>query len=107
VGLPVPAAGLLIASLPLLMLYNPFNIQSILLNKWILYAIVVMVSWLMISTLPLLNMKFKTYQFAANKPRYILLLVSIPLIVFLGWLSVPVIFITYILVSLLFKNQLS
>ena len=107
VGLPVPAAGLLIASLPLLMLYNPFNIQSILLNKWILYTIIILVSWLMVSTIPLLNMKFKNYQFAANKPRYILLLVSLPLIVFLGWLSVPVIFITYILVSLLFKNQLS
>ena len=83
---------------------NPFNIQSILLNKWILYTIIILVSWLMISTIPLLNMKFKNYQFAGNKPRYILLIVSLPLIVFLGWLSVPVIFITYILVSLLFKN---
>jgi hypothetical protein len=33
--------------------------------------------------------------------------ISIPLIVFLGWVAVPAIFITYILVSLLFKNKLS
>ncbi|MEY3244872.1 MAG: hypothetical protein RL253_10 [Bacteroidota bacterium] len=107
VGLPVPAGGLLIASLPLLILYNPYNMQNLLLNKWILYGIVVIIAWLMVSTIPLLNLKFKSFGFAENKPRYILLFISLPLIAFLGWLSVPAIFITYILVSLLFKNQLS
>ena len=107
VGLPVPAAGLLIASLPLLMLYNPMNVQLVIVNKWFLYAIIILISWLMVSTLPLLNLKFKKFGFSDNKPRYILILASIPMILFLGWLAVPVIFITYILVSLLFKNQLS
>lgn len=107
VGLPVPAAGLFIAVLPLLMLYNPFDVQLVIINRWFLYTLIGAVSWLMVSELPLLNLKFKTYSFADNKARYILLLLSIPLILILGWLSVPAIFITYILVSLLFKNQLT
>ena len=107
VGLPVPAAGLLIAVLPLLMLYNPFDVQVVIINKWFLYTLIGAISWLMVSELPLLNLKFKTYSFADNKARYILLLLSIPFILILGWLSVPAIFITYILVSLLFKNQLT
>ena len=107
VGLPVPAAGLLIAVLPLLMLYNPFDVQLVIINKWFLYTLIGAISWLMVSELPLLNLKFKTYSFADNKARYILLLLSIPFILILGWLSVPAIFITYILVSLLFKNQLT
>ena len=107
VGLPVPAAGLLIAVLPLLMLYNPFDVQVVIINMWFLYTLIVAISWLMVSELPLLNLKFKTYSFADNKARYILLLLSIPFILILGWLSVPAIFITYILVSLLFKNQLT
>ena len=107
VGLPVPAAGLLIAVLPLLMLYNPFDVQAVIINKWFLYTLIGAISWLMVSEIPLLNLKFKNYSFADNKARYILLLLSIPFILILGWLSVAAIFITYILVSLLFKNQLT
>lgn len=105
-GLPTPAAGLLIASLPILLLYNPYNIQSVLLNKWMLYTLCVAVPWLMISNLVLLNLKFKNFSYADNKARYLLLILSILAIAILGWLSIPAIFITYILVSLLFKNQI-
>lgn len=104
-GLPTPAAGLLVASFPLLLLYNPFDIQELVLNTWILYGVCFVVPYLMISTLPLLNLKFKRFGFAENRSRYILLILSVLLVLFLGWLSVPAIFIAYILVSLLFKNQ--
>jgi len=106
-GVPTPAAGLLIASLPLLMLYNPYNIQLILTNKWTLYFICIIIPWLMVSKLPLMNLKFKQFSFKENKPRYLLLIISAVLIIFLGWLSVIGIFITYILLSLVFKNQLT
>jgi len=106
-GVPTPAAGLLIASLPLLMLYNPYNIQLILTNKWTLYFICIIMPWLMVSKLPLMNLKFKQFSFKENKPRYLLLIISAVLIIFLGWLSVIGIFITYILLSLVFKNQLT
>jgi CDP-diacylglycerol--serine O-phosphatidyltransferase len=104
-GVPTPAAGLLIASLPLLLLYNEFNIQAILLNRWALYAISVLTSWLMISKLALLNLKFNSWGFAENKSRYLLIgttLVSIP---FLKWAAIPFIFLAYIAVSLLLKNK--
>lgn len=105
-GLPTPAAGLFVASLPLLLLYNPFNIQPLVLNKWVLYSICVAVPWLMISKLALVNLKFSRYGFKENKERYSLIGLSILSIILLGWLSVPVILLLYILVSLLFKNKL-
>jgi CDP-diacylglycerol--serine O-phosphatidyltransferase len=104
-GMPTPAAGLFIASLPFLTLYNPFGIQSFLLNNWVLYAICFFVSWLMVSKLPLLNLKFKNFEFSENRSRYLILIISIVSIPLLGWLSVPVIFFSYILVSLLFKTS--
>lgn len=106
-GVPTPAAGLLIASLPLLMLYNPYDVQLILTNKWVLYFLCIIMPWLMVSKLPLMNLKFKQFSFHDNRPRYLLIFISIILIVFLGWLSVIGIFITYILLSLVFKNQLT
>src|SRR5687767_5190606 len=36
-GVPSPAAGLFVASLPLIMFYNYFDVAVILLNKWVLY----------------------------------------------------------------------
>jgi CDP-diacylglycerol--serine O-phosphatidyltransferase len=61
---------------------------------------------LMISKLALVNLKFSSYGFKENKERYSLIGLSILSIILLGWLSVPVIFLLYILVSLLFKNKL-
>lgn len=104
-GMPTPAAGLFIASLPFLTLYNPFGIQALLLNHWLLYGITLGVSWLMVSRLPLLNLKFKNFRFAENQSRFILLGIAIIAIPLLGWLSVPIIFISYILVSLLLKTR--
>ena len=103
--MPTPAAGLFIASFPFLTLYNPFGIQSLLLNHWVLYAICLIVSWLMVSRIPLLNLKFKNFRFAENKARYSILIIAIISIPLLGWLSVPVIFFSYILVSLLLKTK--
>jgi CDP-diacylglycerol--serine O-phosphatidyltransferase len=105
-GVPTPAAGLFVASFPILLLYNPFDIQYLLLNKWVLYTTCIAVPWLMVSHIKLINLKFSTFGFAENKARYILMILSILLVIFLGWLSIPAIFITYILVSLLFKNQI-
>jgi CDP-diacylglycerol--serine O-phosphatidyltransferase len=96
---------LLIASFPLLLLYNTYNIQLLLLNKWVLYAIIVVMSWLMVSKLSLLNLKFKTWGFAENKASYALLILAVAGIALLNWLAVPFIFLTYIAVSLLFKNK--
>ena len=104
-GMPTPAAGLFIASFPFLTLYNPFGIQTLLLNHWVLYGICLLVAWLMVSRLPLLNLKFKNFHFAENRSRYLILSIAIIAVPLLGWLSVPLIFFAYILVSLLFKTR--
>lgn len=106
-GVPTPAAGLLVASLPLLMLYNPYNVQLLLTNKWVLYIICILIPSLMVSEIPLMNMKFKNFSFKENKARYIMIISSVLMTIFLGWLAAIGIFITYILLSLAFKNQLT
>lgn len=104
-GVPVPAAGLLIASFPFIWLYNPLEINTVLLNKFTLYSIIIVVSALMVSTLPLLALKFKNFGLKDNLPQYILLLVALAAVLLLQWLSVPVIFIAYIVLSLATKKS--
>ena len=108
-GVPIPAAGLLIASFPLILHYgNSFiNVNDWLTNKWVLYAVIAMVTWLMVSTLPLMALKFKDYSVKNNMPKLILVLITIVAALFLQWLAVPIVFIVYLILSLLFKQQQS
>ena len=81
------------------------NVNELLVNKWLLYGLIVVLSWLMVSNLPVLAMKFKDFSIANNLPRVILVAIGILSAVFLKWLAVPVIFIAYIILSLAFKNK--
>ncbi len=104
-GVPIPAAGLVIASLPLILFYNYFNIVPILLNKWVLYAIIIIVSFLMVSKARFMAMKFNDASIKNNLPKIILVGVAIISAIFLQWLAVPAVFIFYIILSYIIKRK--
>jgi CDP-diacylglycerol---serine O-phosphatidyltransferase len=107
-GVPIPAVGLLIASFPLIYWYTESPaIVNFMFNKWVLYAIILLVSWLMVSTLPMMALKFKDFTLKNNLPKVILLAIALIAAVLLQWLAVPVVFIVYIILSLLFKEKKS
>jgi CDP-diacylglycerol--serine O-phosphatidyltransferase len=107
-GVPIPAIGLLIASLPLIYWNNHSQfIVDILFNKWFLYGVIILLSWLMVSDLPMMALKFKDYSTKNNVPKIILLVVAIISAFIFHWLAVPIVFIVYIILSLLFKQTSS
>ena len=107
-GMPVPAVGIFVASLPLIYWnVNEAWAQDLLLNKWFLYALVAVLSWLMVSRLPLMAFKFSDYSLKNNLPKYLLVLVAIAAVLILKWLAAPVIVLAYVLISLLFKNKIA
>lgn len=105
-GVPIPAAGLLVASLPLIY-WNATNqtLLNILLSKWFLYTLILVVSWLMVSKLPLMALKFKNLSLKDNLPKYIIVIFSIIVAIIFNWLAAPIIFVAYIILSLAFKNK--
>jgi CDP-diacylglycerol---serine O-phosphatidyltransferase len=105
-GVPTPAVGLLVASFPLIYWYSesPAAVE-VMHNKWLWYAIIALVSYLMVSNLPLMALKFKNFSVKSNLPKLILLVAAIIAGIFLKWLAVPVVFILYIILSLAFKNK--
>lgn len=104
-GVPTPAVGLIIASFPLIIHFQTLNLQFVFINKWLLYAIILLLSYLMISNLPLMSMKTTDLSLKNNLARYILLALGIIAAISLKWLAVPVIFILYVVISLAFKNK--
>jgi CDP-diacylglycerol--serine O-phosphatidyltransferase len=104
-GLPVPAVGLFFASLPLI--YWNVNAQwitDIFLNKWFLYGLTVLFSWLMVSNLPLMALKFKNFTLKDNWPKYLLAFFAVIAFVLVKWLAVPLSVLAYVLLSLLFPK---
>lgn len=102
-GVPSPAAGLTIASLPFIVGGDNSFWEGVVLNPYVLYGITVVVSLLMVVNLPLISLKFKNFSVKSNIEKFILLLIGIVVIIFLRWAAVPVIFVSYVLVSLIFK----
>lgn len=100
-GVPIPAAGLLIASFPLLYWYPASPaISALLLNSFFWYAVVAITSYLMVSTLPMMAFKFKDYSFKNNIPKLVVAGSALIAALLLGWLAVPVVFVVYVVVSL-------
>jgi CDP-diacylglycerol--serine O-phosphatidyltransferase len=104
-GVPIPAVGLLFASFPLVYWKtNNEHVIALLLNKWFWYGAVLMVSYLMVSRLPMLALKFSQFTVKKATPFLVLALVCFTAALSFGWLAVPITFIAYVILSLSFKQ---
>ncbi|MFI5195991.1 MAG: CDP-alcohol phosphatidyltransferase family protein [Chitinophagales bacterium] len=104
IGMPTPAVGLFVASLPLISWYNPFNIASYFQNKWVLYTIIAILCWLMVSHVKFIKLVPAKWSLAYMWPQLALVLLTIVAIVFLQVLAIPVAFILYMLLSFIYKQ---
>jgi CDP-diacylglycerol---serine O-phosphatidyltransferase len=105
-GVPTPANALLIASFPFIFWFsNSETIVLLLLNKWFIYALIIVLSYLMVSNLPLMALKCPDFSLQKNLHKIILVAIAIIAALLLKWLAVPIVFIFYIVLSLAFKNK--
>jgi CDP-diacylglycerol--serine O-phosphatidyltransferase len=104
IGLPTPANALALVMVPLLMMDSDFIPSNFELPLFL--GIITLSSVLMVSELRLVALKFKTWAFAENLFRYLLILAS-PIILFVfGMQGFPLIIILYLILSLI-KNGIS
>ncbi len=104
-GVPIPAIGMLFASFPLLYWYNSIEwINQLILNKWIWYGLIGLSSYLMISTLPMLALKFNGFTVKKGQPFILIVLIAGLSSTLFGWLAVSIGFFAYVILSLLFKQ---
>jgi CDP-diacylglycerol--serine O-phosphatidyltransferase len=104
-GLPIPANGLLVASFPLIYWTNNYAIvTNVLISPWFWYALIIILSWLMVSKKPMLALKFSNISIKKLLPFIIIAIVAIISAFFIQWLAVPLSFIVYVILSLLNKR---
>jgi CDP-diacylglycerol---serine O-phosphatidyltransferase len=94
-GLNTPANTLFITSLPLVGWANNW-----LQTDWVLLAITLLFSWLMVSPIRFFAFKFKNFTWGDNKVRFTFLAISVLLLALLQVSAIPVIILLYIVSSL-------
>jgi CDP-diacylglycerol---serine O-phosphatidyltransferase len=114
IGLATPANALVIISfLPMashkfMSALFPWNDYMFFMvtHPFVLIAATISLSYLLVSNIPLMAMKFKSFGWKENRIRYIFIITSLVLILLFYFVAVPFIIILYIVLSLIdFTNK--
>jgi CDP-diacylglycerol---serine O-phosphatidyltransferase len=100
IGVPTPANALLISSLPfILQNNNPLAFFQFLQNPVVLIVLTFLLSYLLIANIELMAFKFKQTGWKGNEVRYLFMIITLLLFLFLGIAAVPLIFVLYLILS--------
>jgi len=106
IGLPTPANALFILSLPLVILHTEFSwVIDLLTDVWVLFGISILSTFMLNAELPLFSLKIKNFSFAKYKLQIFFLVLSLALLIGFKFLGVPLIILSYVLLSFLFKEK--
>lgn len=100
IGMPVPAVGILIASFPLIAWFNPLGVGAYLINRWVLYLIIILVCYLMVSKVRFFKWKGSGKSIYSWWPQILMAVIIVFGIPFLSFAIIPVAFLVYVLISL-------
>jgi CDP-diacylglycerol--serine O-phosphatidyltransferase len=107
IGLPTPANTLFIMSLPLVVLYSDsLIVLEILTNQGVLLLITVFSAYILNAEIPLFSLKIKKFNLKDNALQIVFLIFALVLLVLLQYLAIPLIIISYVILSVI-SNRFS
>lgn len=99
-GLPIPANAMFYASLALIVEFGKSAaVNNIIMNPFFIAAVIVLFPCLMISEIPMFSLKVKNFNWKGNQVRFSFLALCVVLLLSMQLYSLPLIIISYILVS--------
>jgi len=82
-GLATPACTVLVAGIMLVYEKGNSEIKELIANKTFLYALIIVLSFFMVSDIPLLNFRFPHYRWKGNQARWIFI-IGLPILAIIG-----------------------
>ena len=105
IGLPTPAMGLFVASLPFTLKNESLSFMANnMTNPYFLISIIVIFSYLMVSEIPFFSLKIKNLKFKENIHIYVLAVFAIVAFAFLGFAAIPFVMLFYIVEAIIIMN---
>ena len=102
IGLPTPANALFWGAL---VIGSHDTIVAAPYGWLLVLALVLLFSWLLVAEIPMFSLKFKNLSWKSNRIVYIFLLVSLVLLVLLGFTGLSAVIGWYIILSVLTQKQ--
>lgn len=108
IGLPTPANALFIMSLPMIKFVNEGEWPEQLVdNPYFILIITFLSTYMLNAEIPLFSLKIKNFSFEKYKLQIFFLLYAILLLVFIDFLAIPIIIVSYVLLSVINTQFLS
>ncbi len=108
IGVNTPANTLLISSLGYILVRvsgsansEEMDLMKLLLNPYLLIPFIFLMSFLLVSELPIFALKFKNFGWADNKIRYVFLIIAVVLLILFQFFAFPFIIFLYIFLSVI------
>ncbi|PVV61555.1 CDP-alcohol phosphatidyltransferase family protein [Chryseobacterium sp. HMWF035] len=104
-GLNTPSNTILIFGLFYAFKENQ-SFEFLLNNEFALIVLTIISSWLLISPIKMIAMKFKSMKLQDNYPKIALLVGSVIILAIFKTIGIPMVILYYILISIIFQKQL-
>lgn len=102
IGLPTPANALFILSLPLVLKNtDSIFVLEALVNPWVLLVITLLSAFILNAEVPLFSLKVKKFSLKDNAIQMLFLGASVLLLIFFRYTGIPLVILTYILLSVI------
>lgn len=102
IGLPTPANALFIMSIPMIQYVDNYPaLTDALNNPYLLLVITLLSCYLLNAEIPLFSLKFKKFSWQEAKLQILFLLLALVLILMFNFIAIPLIILSYIVISLL------
>ena len=108
IGLPTPAMGLFVASLPFTLGNERLSfMETLMTSPYFLFAVVIVFSFLMVSESPFFSLKIKNLKVKENIHIYVLAIFAVAAFVVLGFAAIPFVILFYVIEAMVvgFRKQ--
>ncbi|MCC7467292.1 MAG: CDP-alcohol phosphatidyltransferase family protein [Saprospiraceae bacterium] len=105
-GLSTPACTVFVMGLTLGITHNRFGIGEWMAEPWIIYGLIAVLSWLLVSEVPMFGMKINRLDWKSNALIMIFLALLVGLSILLKELALSAIIVCYIILSVIQKKKI-
>lgn len=99
-GLPTPSSTIFVAGILAIFHYNSLSLQELVIHPGFVFPLAAILSWLLVSDIPMFNLKLSSFQWTGNEVKFIFAGIALLLLIILGVAAPALIILLYILFNL-------
>ncbi len=100
IGLNTPSCTIFTVGLMLIYHYDSYGLRELVINPYLLYPTILVLSYLLIAEIPMFSFKFKEFKWAGNEIRFIFAIIALIFLIIFKEAAFSLIIVLYILFAL-------